>query len=128
MVLCSRPIYPDSRAEQLCQIGGRWRGAAAGCEVRSGQQGSVLPTAGKLECSENKLLSAIWPPGGVHCMRLTSPPLCQSRVGRRETCQSVPTTDWTDKDFAKNYHRFFDHAWKTRRDHPICRMAPSSFV
>ena len=41
-------------------------------------------------CPENKLLSAIWPPGAcVHCMRLTSPPLCQSRVSRHKTCQTV---------------------------------------
>ena len=58
----------------------------------------VLATPGKLEL-ENKLLSAIWPPGGVHCMLLTSPPFVPLQAQHSTVMRHVTKTLMIDEAF-----------------------------
>ena len=61
ILMKSQHYWSEQHRQGFLGSGGRLRGSA-GCGVRSGQEGSVLPTAGKLESAGGR--TSCYPPSG----------------------------------------------------------------
>ena len=124
ILIKSQHYWSEQHRQGFLGSGGRLRGSA-GCGVRSGQEGSVLPTAGKLESAGGR--TSCYPTSG-HLEPASTAcglhhPLCanpgSAGVRRVRPWPPPSTTDWTDYDFAKNHHWLrdhFEHSLKTGRN------------